>query len=655
MIRSEQEYKEAVERLKRWAHAYYVLDEPEVPDATYDQLYREVLEWERAHPELVDPTSPTQRVGAPPARSFKKVRHLSKMWSMEDLFDSQELRDWLNRLYRLAGREDIPFSIEPKFDGASLNLIYEGGILRTAATRGDGEVGEDVTSNARTIPSIPLTIDYLGTIEIRGEVVIPIEAFRQLNQERLERGESPFANPRNAAAGSLRQLDASVSARRRLQFYPWGVGYNELEFDSLYELMEWVYRLGFKRPFKRALVRGYGQIEELYQEFKRDRAQLPVMLDGMVIKVDEIPLHEKLGYTLKYPRWMAAYKFPPVEEMTRLIEVIPQVGRTGVITPVARVEPVLIGGVEVERVSLHNYKEIERKDIRLGDMVLVIRAGDVIPEITKALPHYRTGQERPIQPPSHCPVCREPLLEEGTLLKCQNLSCPARVVASVVHFASKGGLDIAGLGPETVALLYQQGLVRDLVDLFQLDYKKLRKLPGFQEKRARNLVEAIQRAKGVPCWRFINALGIEHIGEVASKKICHHLGVKWYEADPKELLKIKGFGPEMVHSLETFLKSNREKVALLSKLVEPRELESSQESTPLAGKVVALTGTMPLPRSKLRELLEQAGARVVSAISKRVDLLFAGERPGSKYERAKELGIPIRSAQELLKLLGVGE
>ena len=652
MIKTYEEYKEAVEKLKRWAYAYYVLDNPEVPDEVYDKLYREVEEWEKQHPDKIDPTSPTQRIGAEPAKEFKKVRHLTRMWSMEDVFNQNELREWLGRVYRLAGREDIQFYVEPKFDGASLNLIYENGLLKSAATRGDGEVGEDVTQNAKTIPSIPLGIDYDGLIEIRGEVVIRIDDFKKLNEERALRGEPTFANPRNAAAGSLRQLDPKITAQRKLYFYPWGVGYNTLDFKYLHDMMEWVYNLGFKRPFKRAICQNEAEIEQIYEEFKKERDRLPVMLDGMVVKVDEIALHEKLGYTVKYPRWMVAYKFPAVEKMTRIKDIVPQVGRTGIITPVAILEPVEIEGVIVERATLHNYAEIERKDIRIGDMVIVVRAGDVIPEVTKVLKEYRTGKEKPVKRPTHCPVCGQPVLDEGILIKCQNLSCPARVVNSIIYFASKQCLDIPGLGEATVKLLYEKGLVKDVVDLFYLKKEDLLRLPGFGEKKAENLIKAIESVRGVECWRFVNALGIEHIGEVASKKICEKFGLEWYKVDPKKFYEIEGFGPEMVKSIEEFVQVNREKIEKLIELIQPKPPQKEEiKETPLTGKTVVLTGEMRLPRSKIKELLEHAGAHVTNSVSKKTDYVFYGQDPGSKYDKAKQLGVPLLPEEKLWEML----
>jgi len=651
MIKDFNEYKEAVEKLKRWAYAYYVLDDPEVSDEVYDKLYKEVREYEKKHPQQIDYTSPTQRVGGEVAKEFKKARHLTPMWSMEDVSSPQELEEWLNRVYKNANTQELLFYIEPKFDGASLNLIYEEGKLKTAITRGDGKVGEDVTQNAKTIPSIPLEIEYKGLIEIRGEVVIPFEDFDRLNHQRVLEGKPPFANPRNAAAGSLRQLDPSITAKRKLYFYPWGVGYNTLSYDSLHKLMEFVYSLGFLKPFKRKVVKEKEEILATYEEFKKERDRLKVMLDGMVIKVDNIPLAQSLGYTIKYPRWMVAYKFPPLEKITKVVDVIPQVGRTGIVTPVAVLKPVEIGGVVVERASLHNYSEVERKDVRIGDSVIVVRSGDVIPEVTKVLKSHRSGKEKKVAPPKSCPVCKKPLLEEKILIKCQNISCPARVVNSIVYFGSKECLDISGLGEATVQLLYQHGLVKDVLDLFKLKEEDLVKLPSFKEKKAQNLLQAIASVQGVECWRFVNALGIEHIGEGASKKLCEVFGLDWYKATQEELEKIEGFGEKMAKAVVEFVKVNKDKILKLLELIQPSPPSKVVKRTPLTGKKVVLTGKMSLPRTKIKKLLEEAGAKVNNSISKEVDILFFGKNAGSKLQKAKELGVEVLSEKELFKLL----
>ncbi|MEO1958729.1 MAG: NAD-dependent DNA ligase LigA [Nautiliaceae bacterium] len=671
MIKSYQEYKKAVDTLKKWAYYYYVLDNPLVTDEEYDRLYREVKRWEKEHPDKIDKTSPTQRVGDVVLEGFKKARHITKMWSMEDVFSQEEFKDWVNRIRKIIG-DNFSFYIEPKFDGASLNLVYKDGVLIRAETRGDGEVGEDVTENAKTIKSIPLSIDYKKLIEIRGEVVISKKDFDKLNQERMQKGESTFANPRNAAAGSLRQLDVKVTASRPLLFYPWGVGYpievlnsDEVskeeyqkereefvkEFKTFKKMMDFVYSLGFKEPPKRGECEDVECVFKKYDEFLKIRDALPVTLDGMVVKINELEFIDKLGYTTKYPRWMVAYKFPAVEKESVLKDVVVQVGRTGVLTPVAILEPVEIGGVIVERATLHNFDEIERMDIRIGDHVIVIRSGDVIPKITKVLYHKRKGTEKKIPRPTHCPVCGAEVLDEGALIKCQNLSCPARVVNTIIYAASKNALDIEGLGESVAKLLYEKGLVKDITDLFKLKVQDLQKLPGFARKKAENLINAIKKVKGIECWRFVNALGIEHIGEVASKKICEKFGIEFYKHKPEEFLEIEGFGPEMVKSLAEYIKVNKNKIKELIKLIEPINPKKEEINSIFKDKKMVLTGTMSRPRSEIKELLERLGAKVSSSVSKNTDFLIVGKEPGSKYEKAKKLGVRIISEDEMWRMI----
>ncbi len=676
MIKNHEEYKKAVETLKKWAYYYYVLDNPLVTDEEYDKLYREVEKYEKEHPDEIDPTSPTQRVGDVVLEGFEKARHITKMWSMEDVFDENEFKEWVQRVKRLIGHDKFSFYIEPKFDGASLNLVYKNGRLIRAETRGDGEIGEDVTLNAKTIKTIPLEIEYKNLIEIRGEVVIKKEDFDKLNEERIKKGEPTFANPRNAAAGSLRQLDPKITASRPLLFYPWGVGYpievlnsdevsheqyekdkNEFieKFKTYKKLMDFVYSLGFKEPPKRGecLADDLECVLRKYNEFIEIRDSLPVMLDGMVVKVNELELLDKLGYTTKYPRWMVAYKFPAVEKETILKDVVIQVGRTGVLTPVAILEPVEIGGVIVERATLHNFDEIERMDIRIGDHVIVIRSGDVIPKITKVLYHKRTGKEKPIPRPTHCPVCGSEVLDEGAIIKCQNLACPARVVNTIIYAASKNCLDIEGLGESVAKLLYEKGLVKDITDLFKLKVEDLERLPGFARKKAENLINAIQRVKGIDCWRFVNALGIEHIGEVASKKICETFGIDFYKHKPEEFYKIEGFGPEMVKSIAEYIKVNKDKIEKLIELIQPKNPEKEEiKETPFTGKTIVLTGSMSKPRSEIKEILENLGAHVTNSVSKKTDFVIVGEDPGSKYEKAKKLGVKILKEEDMWKMIG---
>ncbi len=645
------EYKKAVETLKRWAYAYYIEDNPLVADEVYDKLYREVEEYEKSHPEDIDPTSPTQRVGAPLKEGFKKAKHLSRMWSMEDVFDAAEFEEWMDRIAKDFPKER--YYVEPKFDGASLNLIYENGLLKQAITRGDGVEGEDVTNNARTINSIRLEIDHKELIEIRGEVLMTIKEFERINAERVERGETPFANPRNAAAGSLRQLDPRITAKRNLIFQPWGVGVHSLKYDYLSEIMGYVYNLGFRKPPIRRVCRSAEEIEGIYDELKDMRPNLDVMLDGMVVKVDRIAAQKALGYTVKAPRWMVAYKFPAVEKQTRIKDVLFQVGRTGVITPVAVLEPVEVEGVIVERATLNNFDYIEKMDVRIGDMVTLIRSGDVIPKIIKVLTQYRTGKEKRIERPTECPVCGSELLDEGKLIKCQNINCPARVVNSIIYFASKQCLNIDGLGDKIVEQLYEQGLVREVEDLYHLKMEDLLKLEGFKQKKAQNLLNAIERSKGAECWRFINALGIEHIGEVASKKICQTYGLDFIDLSREQLMAIEGFGEEMAESYLEFMRVNREKVERLMQIIEPKPPQKEEVvESPFTGKSVVLTGTMKKPRGEIKAMLEHLGAKVTGSVSKKTDFVIYGEDPGSKYEKAKKLGVRLLSEEEMWELAG---
>jgi len=644
------EYNQKVDLLKKWAHAYYVEDNPIATDEEYDRLYHEVLDFEKAHPEHLRPDSPTQRVGGVVRDEFNKAKHIKRMWSMEDVFTKEEVAEWLERVEKNVGKCD--YFCEPKFDGASMNLLYEDGKLVRAITRGDGVVGEEVTDNVKTIRSVPLTIDYKELIEIRGEVVIRKDDFEKINEERLKEGEQPFANPRNAAAGSLRQLDSSVTAKRRLVFYPWGVGENTLPHNRLSEKMDFIYNQGFLRPPYEKPCKTLDEIEEFYQFLISKRDEIPMMMDGMVIKVDEIAKQEELGYTVKFPKWMCAYKFPAVEKVTKLLDVTLQVGRTGVITPVAEIEPVNIEGAVVSRATLHNFDEIERKDIRIGDYVIIIRSGDVIPKIIKVLTDRRTGDEKPIERPTHCPTCGSELLDEGTLIKCQNLSCPDRVINSIIHFAKKGCMDIDGLGSKIVEQLVKSGKIHDILDLYSLTYDDLADLEGFKEKKINNLLNAIEATKGAPLHRLITAMGIEHIGEVASKALAEKFGLGIVDATFDEIVAIDGIGEEMANSLLEFMRVNREKVLKLFEVVQPTVEEKKEaKENPFKGKTVVLTGTMSQSRGKIKEMLEGLGAKVSGSVSKKTDYVIYGEDAGSKLTKAESLGVKTLTEEEMREML----
>ncbi|MDA3946997.1 MAG: NAD-dependent DNA ligase LigA [Helicobacteraceae bacterium] len=648
---TKEEYQKNIELLRKYAHYYYVLDDPLTTDEVYDKLYHEVLRFEEEYPNEVLENSPTQRVGGVPLDKFIKAKHPSRMWSLEDIFNAEELEKWLEKTGKLV--DDISFYCEPKFDGASLNLIYENGQLSQAITRGDGVIGEDVTQNTKTIQSVPLQIDYLEKIEIRGEVVIFKDEFEQINVERAKMGEALFANPRNAAAGSLRQLDPKVTAKRNLVFLPYGIGENSLEEKLLHKRMERVYSWGFREPPRRKTTAGFIEIEAIYEQMREERDSYSMMLDGMVIKVDQIEAQQEMGYTVKVPRWAVAYKFPAVEKITTLKEIILQVGRSGAVTPVAVVEPTPIEGVVVERASLHNFDEIDRKDIRIGDKVIILRSGDVIPKIIKVLTHERDGSQKAYIRPTLCPVCGSELLDEGALTKCQNLTCSARVVNAMIYFASKPCLNIDGLGDKIVEILYREGLIKNVIDLFSLELDQLLALDGFKEKKSQKLLDSIAGAKGCECWRFINGLGMEHIGEVGSKSLCEHFGVRFIEATKEALIAIDGFGEEMANSVLEFVRVNKDDIQALEAILQPVEPAQKEEvaENPFKAKTVVLTGSMSESRGNIKTMLESLGAKVSGSVSKKTDYVIYGEDAGSKYDKAVSLDVKTVTEDEMKEML----
>ena len=644
------EYDIKIEKLISWAHAYYVEDNPVATDEEYDTLARECLSFEQTSPELSHPNSPNKRVGGFVLDGFEKASHLSRMWSQEDVFNTEELIDWINRAKKV--NTNLEFYCEPKFDGASLNLIYENGLLKQAITRGDGSIGEDVTNNVKTIHSIPLQITEKSRLEIRGEIVIKKDDFEKINEERLKNEEQPFANPRNAAAGSLRQLDPNITAKRKLFFNVWGVGENALDFSKSSDMIEYIYSLGFVHPPMTTKTNSVEGIEKLYHEIIASRDEIPMMLDGMVVKIDDIETQEELGYTVKFPRWSCAYKFPAVEKTTRVVEIIQQVGRTGVITPVAVVEPTHIDGSTVERASLHNYDEIERLDLKLNDQVIIIKSGDIIPKITKVFEDRRDGSQIDVARPTQCPVCNSELLDEGTLIKCQNLDCPSIVTNSIIYFASKNCMNIDGLGIKIVEQLVREKKITDILDLYSLEYADLADLEGFKEKKINNLLNAIANTKGVELHRVLNALGIEHIGEVASKEIAYNFGENLFDLDYDALIKVDGFGEQMVNSFLEFMRVNNELMHKLFEIIQPKiEQKVEAEDNPFKEKTIVLTGTMSVSRGVIKKNLETLGAKVSSSVSKKTDFLIFGEDAGSKYEKAVTLGVTTLTEEQMNNML----
>ena len=646
------QYNEKINLLISWAKAYYVEDNPIATDEEYDILNREVLAYETEHPEHTHPNTPTQRVGGLVLDGFEKAKHLSRMWSQEDIFNTEELEDWIKRASKVVDRHTMAFVCEPKFDGASLNIIYENGVLKQAITRGDGSIGEDVTQNVKTIHSIPLSIDYKELIEIRGEIVIKKDDFDTINKQRIRDNEPPFANPRNAAAGSLRQLDSAITAKRKLFFNVWGIGENTLEFEKSSEAISFIHSLGFAKPPIQTLCKSVEDIENIYHEIIAKRESISMGLDGMVIKIDDMQSQSDLGYTVKFPKWSCAYKFPAVEKTTKVLSITLQVGRTGAITPVANVVPTLIDGSTVARATLHNFDEIKRLDLKLNDEVIIIKSGDIIPKITKVFKDRRDGTQIDIPTPTTCPECDSELLVEDILIKCQNLDCPSRVVNSIIYFASKNCMNIDGLGIKIVELLVNKEKIKDVLDLYRLNAVDLEGLESFKEKKINNLLNAIANTKHTELHRVVNALGIEHIGEVASKQICLEFGLDILNVTFEKLEALDGIGAQMANSLLEFIRVNRALMEKLFEIIQPTIEEKIEvKQNPFKDKTIVLTGTMSVSRGIVKKELEALGAKVSGSVSKKTNYLIYGEDAGSKYDKAVSLEVKTLTEGEMKNLL----
>ncbi|ARR00737.1 NAD-dependent DNA ligase LigA [Campylobacter porcelli] len=647
---NQKEYLEAVDTLNIWAKAYYTDDIPIASDDEYDALYHKVVKFEKENPSLKVLFSPTNRIGGEILDQFEKLAHKARMWSMEDIFSDDELLAWIERGDKGSQR----FFVEPKFDGASLNLTYENGILKSAATRGDGEIGEDVTNNAKVISSIPLKIPYDGFIEIRGEVVIAKKDFEEINAKRIQDGLNLLANPRNAAAGSLRQLDPSITKSRRLKFYPWGVGANELKFATHSQMMEFVRSLGFLRDDFIRVCNSVDEVKNAYSKLLLLRDEKPIMMDGMVVRIDSLAKCDELGFTVKFPKFMVAYKFPATQKSAKLLDIALQVGRTGVVTPVGILDGVEIDGAFVRNVTLHNFDEIERLGLMKGDMVCVIRSGDVIPKITDVYKSRRDGTQSNIERPTNCPKCGSELLDEGVFIKCQNLSCKARVVSSIIYFASKKCMNIDGLGDAIIELLYENGKISSIIDIYRLDRGSFNGLEGFKDKKIDNILNAINISKTPPLHRFITSLGIEHIGEVAAKKIASTYPNNWLNLNQDELLSLDGFGEAMALSYLEFMRVNYDKIIELMEFVKPKIEDIKFTQNIFSGKTIVITGTLSRPRDEIKKELESFGAKVSSSVSSKSDYLLSGESSGSKYDKAISLGVKIIDEKEYERLINEG-
>jgi len=655
--------EELREQIRYHNYRYYVLDSPEISDAEYDRLFKELQELEAQFPEFVTPDSPTQRVGAQPAEEFGTVPHTVPMLSLDNAMNEEEIREFDKRVKRFLGtEEDIAYVAEPKLDGLGVELVYERGRLVVGSTRGDGFVGEDVTQNIRTIRAVPLVLlgDPPERLEVRGEVIMHLDDFRKLNRRRIEEGEPPFANPRNAAAGSVRQLDPRITASRPLDIFFYGIGQVVgREFETHWEVLEALRNWGLKTNPLNRRCRNIEEAIDYYRKLLEMREELPYEADGVVLKVDRLDLQRRLGEKARSPRWAIAYKFPPRQATTVIKDIVVQVGRTGVLTPVAVMEPVQVGGVEVKRATLHNQDEIDKKDIRIGDTVIVQRAGDVIPEVVAVVKERRTGEERPFKMPDRCPVCGAKVLRlpDEVAHRCTNSACPAQVKERIRHFASKNAMDIEGLGVKLVAQLVDKGLVKDVGDLYSLKKDQLASLERMAEKSAENLLDALERSKKRDPARVLYALGIRHVGEHVARLLIDHFGSidRLARATIEELTSVPGIGPEVAQSVVYFFsqEENRKVLEKLKRAGLRFEVERKEKVPgPLAGKKFVFTGALSsMTRSEAEELVRQLGGEASSSVSRKTDYVVVGENPGSKLERARQLGVKVLTEDEFLEMV----
>jgi DNA ligase (NAD+) len=657
------------EKIRHHEYRYYVLDDPEISDFDFDKLVEQLKKLEAEHPELITPDSPTQRVGGKPREGVVKVAHSSPMLSLDNTYSEDELRAWERRVHELSGRKDVDYVCELKLDGMSLALIYEDGALSRGVTRGDGSIGEDVTLNIRTVRSIPLAIpkDKLKkaglprSFEVRGELLMPIAFFKKMNEEREAKGLSLFANPRNATAGTVRQLDASITAQRRLDFFPYILLQNGRTYMGRHwETLEALEAAGFKVNQHRALAKNMEEVWKFIRHWEEKRESLPYEIDGVVIKVDRTSLQDELGFTGKAPRWAIAYKYAARAGITQILSIRVQVGRTGKLTPVAELAPVAIGGTTVRNATLHNMDEIERLGVKIGDWVQVERGGDVIPKVAKVIDdkdHPRGHQT--FHMPEKCPVCGTKVVRtEGEVdYRCVNANCPAKLLGTILHFASRGVMNIDGMGESLVTQLIERGLVKNVADIYDLTKKDLLSLERFADKSAQNILDEIEKSKSLPLERVIYGLGIRMVGERTAQFLAEHFGSMdaLMNASQVELESVNEVGPRIAESIREFFDEprNRDLVKRLRDSGLTFTGKKRERGTHLAGKTFVLTGTLlKYSRDEAKKLIEDAGGRVSGSVSKKTDYVVAGSDAGSKLDKAKELGVPVIEEKEMERLLG---
>jgi len=644
-------------------YRYYVLDDPEVSDAEYDSLMKELEALEREYPDLITPDSPTQRVGGAVLSGFQAVTHAIPLLSLANAYSQEELDSFDRRVRELLSSPPR-YTAELKIDGLAISLLYRDGVFIRGATRGDGQTGEDITNNLRTIRSIPLKLreSLAGDLEVRGECYMDKRAFEQLNKAQEEKGEKLFANPRNAAAGSLRQLDPKVTSERQLNVFLYGLGYSDaLPPDSHYETLQWLSSLGFRTNPETQVFDSIDGVKEFIQYWHEKRESLPYDIDGIVVKVDSRVQQELLGTTAKSPRWAVAYKFPAMQKTTKVEDIIVQVGRTGAVTPLAILEPVFIAGSTVSRASLHNEDYVKEKDIRIGDTVVIQKAGDIIPEVVRSVPELRDGSERVFQMPQSCPACGTRLVREAgeAVWRCDNSQCPAKLVEGLVYFASRDALDIEGMGPAVVQQLVDAGLVKNPADIFKLTKEQLLGLDRFGERSAAKLVASIEEAKGRGLARLLTALGILHVGTQTAASLAAYFGSmeKLVTATEDQLAQVPDIGPVVASSISAFFQNpkNIQLIEELKKLGVKMDEPKQSRGEAFSGKTFVVTGTLSqFSRKEAKDAIESLGGKTTESVSKNIDYLVVGEKPGSKLDKARELGISILDEQQFIDMLTEG-
>ncbi|MEC1748381.1 NAD-dependent DNA ligase LigA [Bacillus mojavensis] len=657
--------KQRAEELRRtinkYSYEYYTLDEPSVPDAEYDRLMQELIAIEEEHPDLRTPDSPTQRVGGAVLEAFQKVTHGTPMLSLGNAFNADDLRDFDRRVRQAVG-DDVAYNVELKIDGLAVSLRYEDGYFVRGATRGDGTTGEDITENLKTIRTIPLKMNRSLSIEVRGEAYMPKRSFEALNEERIKNEEEPFANPRNAAAGSLRQLDPKIAAKRNLDIFVYSIAeLDEMGVETQSQGLDFLDDIGFKTNQERKKCGSIEEVIAMIDDIQAKRADLPYEIDGIVIKVDSLDQQEELGFTAKSPRWAIAYKFPAEEVVTKLLDIELNVGRTGVITPTAILEPVKVAGTTVSRASLHNEDLIKEKDIRILDKVVVKKAGDIIPEVVNVLVEQRTGEEKEFSMPTECPECGSELvrIEGEVALRCINPECPAQIREGLIHFVSRNAMNIDGLGERVITQLFQENLVRNVADLYKLTKEQVIQLERMGEKSTENLISSIQKSKENSLERLLFGLGIRFIGSKAAKTLAMHFESldNLKKATIEELLAIDEIGEKMADAVITYF-HKEEMLELLAELEElgvntlykgPKKVKAEDSDSYFAGKTIVLTGKLEeLSRNEAKAQIEALGGKMTGSVSKNTDLVIAGEAAGSKLTKAQELNIEVWNEQQLM-------